>query len=319
MHWPSIHATAAWINEQNPVALINGGDGQIYGAEMRYSDLVHVPQEDGGLGINPAIVDLPVPGNHDADESYISPFGNIGPDPFSQLKADYPGLFQGREWYDWSHAAGGTSVRVMVGNNITDCINPITEKSCYHNCNPPGDETLNPDHSGWTVPGSPQLQWLDVASSSWHTWKIGAFHRPMWSNRDGDGRPMHSEGREALCLAVENGLDIVLGGDQHSECLAGRFHPGVNGGEEVVPDSANGVYALNLSGGFSVRPPDDSLLPPGSLLWSSGAINRQKLMQAAAITFQGETARIKIWEIEKDQPGGVVHEQSLVLNRGLPS
>lgn len=276
-------------------------------------------------------VELFAVGNHDTMIPIAAGSGADTPaSPFAFLLAEYPALFQGREYYHYDHE----STRVIVMNNISDYLDG-NGNSAYDNCNPPGtDDEVNPDYSGITTPGSAQRVWLNNVSSSSHLWKIGMCHRALWVPFDSDPRKMNKDARPALKTPIENGMSLLFQGDVHVGSFSGPWYPDPADLTEAyatpVSPGEVGAYSLSLSGGFAGREVDVSTIPgytagdvtdaanSTTVHWASGTGVGEAKAQAAYLRFEGDQAYLEIFEATRvDEEGSVVFQTTLLRNPGM--
>lgn len=249
-------------------------------------------------------------GNHDTEVEWAHD-GDVPDRPHATIVDRYPELFGGREWY----TKDVHSARVIVTNNNSDCL-ATTGYSCYHNCNPPGErDAANPDHSGITVSGSVQRQWLDRAAACPADWKMVVGHRALWVPYDTDPRPMNRGAREAMRRPIELGVSLLFTGDVHVGALSGPWYPD----QELRVPGTVGCYSLSLAGGYAVRQVDESVLPEGACLWSDGGTGALGICHAGALVFGGAKVRLLVYRVAADdEEGSVVLETDLERNPGSP-
>ncbi len=317
-----------WLRSQDPKprAILHAGDiNEVPAAASSFSTWI---TEQSGWP-DPEIEFLYTIGNHDAEIPWGGPYGITPAAPHASIVARHARLFRGREWYHRDIE----STRVIVINNLTDCLHETTGRSCYYNCNPPGAEyEVNPDHGGISIEGSPQRAWLEAVANSDHLWKIVVGHRALWTPYDADWRPMNRLARPALRTPIDHGVSLVFTGDVHVGALSGPWYPAEPENEETRDPGQVGAYSLSLAGGYVVRSVDVSRLPgytggdvndaanSTTVHWADGNDNHpgdQHLCHAAHLTFAGDEAYLQIFACSDLNPiGGVVHTQTLRRNPG---
>lgn len=254
------------------------------------------------LGSLPVLV---VPGNHDTYWPISYSSGSDTNEPHGVIKARYPHLFKGKEWYTWDYE----SLRIVVMNNLTD-----DTSGNYNNCNPPyNGQTPNPDWSGFdTTDSEQQLFIANAFSSSDHLWKIGALHRPVYAPFDDDpsvvGRPTHISQRNGIIrTAILNGMSVLSQGDQHIRFIGKKYiQNGISNetaGITIVDDKTGvGCWPIINSGTYATNRAIDLSFLPGSTegthyLYASG--NAEAGIGCGSLTildFYGDMARIRLWE-----------------------
>lgn len=269
-----------------------------------------------GGNLSTSIVKLPVIGNHDTEIPWTGPYDSTPANPHATIKSRYPALFQGREWYKWDHG----SLRFIALNNLTDYLSD-TGESMYYNCNPPGSHyDLNPDHSGITVEGSPQRQFLASAMSSAHPLKIAGCHRIAWAPFDSDPRKTHRAFRAALRGAIDAGLSVLFQADAHINSVSGPWYPTEPANEEYREPGQCGVYSVTLGDGYFMREVDPNVLPNPevTLHYASGA-ETGHLHRAAVVLLRpiGDLIDMQLFEADDGAPAGaVVYRTTLIRNPG---
>jgi len=262
-------------------------------------------------------------GNHDTEVPWHGAYGITPANPHLTIQNDYSDLFNGLEWYSWDCE---DILRIASVNNLTDYLGTeggYAGDSMYYNCNPPGDNVLNPDHSGISIPASAQRTWLDSVFDSSHPWKIIICHRSMWAPFDSDPRRLNRLARPAMATAIDKGCSMICQGDIHIGSLSGPWYPTAPDYEEYRDPGSVAAYSMTLLGGYVPRSIDETILPDhdNTVLWASGYVPggvgtmHIALLQLDSVS---DYASLKIFRCSNADPiGEVIYETTITKNPGI--
>ncbi|MCA9726063.1 MAG: metallophosphoesterase [Candidatus Eisenbacteria bacterium] len=234
------------------------------------------------------------PGNHDTTSPPSVPYGTVADDPHAALKAAFPQIYGANDWGMLTIEG----VRIYFCSNNSPHISSAGEDT-YRNCNPPGNQTGNPERSGWSDPESDQRQWLNVACEAWAGQHVLLItHRPHYAPFSSDIRPLHPC-VQALEIPVQASVGktfLHLGADIHvaSHCRVSAF------GCEFS--------TLTLRGGYFNRAVD----PIIETLWDAGT-DHQHEVDVAFLSYEFGAAQLEVWTCSDEYPDGILAHSATIL------